>query len=166
MTDTIRPVSQSDLELICGHRERMFAASGRDRAALKPMTRAFRDWLCPRLADKSYSGWIIERDGRAIAGVGMMVIDWPPPPSHPTQHRRGYVLNMFVEPAHRRRGLGRRLMEMARAEASASGIDYVTLHTTRQGRPLYEGLGWTATAEMGLHLAPPLPVDESKAGKE
>ena len=65
---------------------------------------------------------------------------------------------MFVEPAHRRRGIGKRLMAMARAEAEALGIDYVTLHATRQGRALYEGLGWASTAEMGLHLTPPLAI--------
>ncbi|MCD6073673.1 MAG: family N-acetyltransferase [Rhodospirillales bacterium] len=165
MTDTIRPTSQADLELICEHRERMFAASGRDRAALKPMTEAFRDWLRPRLIDKSYFGWIIERDGRAIAGVGMMLVDRPPHPFHPMQDRRGYVLNMYVEPDHRRQGLAKRLMDMVHAEAGRLGLDYVTLHATRQGRPLYQGLDWLPSGEMGFHLAPPLSVDESKMGK-
>ncbi len=164
MPDRIRSVAPGDLDLICDHRERMFAAAGRERTSLKPMTDAFRDWLRPRLADKTYFGWIIERDGRAVAAVGMMVIEWPPHPSHLTQDRRGYVLNMYVEPDHRRRGLARRLMEMVRTEALALNLDYVTLHATRQGRPLYERLGWTPTAEMGLHLTPPLPIDDSKTG--
>jgi GNAT superfamily N-acetyltransferase len=166
MPDKIRSVAPGDLDTICEHRERMFAASGRDRQDLKPMTDAFRDWLRPRLADKSYFGWMIEYDGRIVAGVGMMMIDWPPHPSHLTQNRRGYVLNMFVEPDHRRRGLGRHLMAMVRAEAEAMEIGYVTLHATRQGRSLYERLGWTPTAEMGLHIAPPLPIDDSKTKKD
>jgi ribosomal protein S18 acetylase RimI-like enzyme len=161
MNDRLRSISPSDLNLICEHRERMFAESGRDRTSLKPMTDAFRDWLRPRLDDKSYFGWIIERDGRPAAAVGMMVIDWPPHPSHLKQERRGYVLNMYVEPDHRHRGLARRLMEMVRAEAQALELDYVTLHATRQGRPLYERLGWTPTAELGLHITPPLPIDVS-----
>jgi len=166
MSDRIRSIASGDLDLICEHRERMFAASGHDRDSLTPMTDAFRDWLRPRLADKTYFGWFIERDGCAVAAVGMMVIAWPPHPSHLTQDRRGYVLNMYVETDQRRRGLGRRLMEMVRAEAQALELDYVTLHATRQGKPLYERLGWTPTAEMGLHLTPPLPVDESKTGKD
>jgi len=160
MNERIRSVSPADLELICEHRERMFAESGRDRASLKPMTDAFREWLRPRLADRSYFGWIIEHDGKPVAGAGMMIIDWPPHPSHLTQSRRGYVLNVFVEPRHRRHRLATRLMELVHAEAKALELDYVVLHATRQGQPLYEANGWIETAEMGLHLTPPLAISK------
>jgi hypothetical protein len=83
MVATARPVAARDLELICEHRERMFAASGRTRESLQPMTAAFRQWLVPRLSDGSYFGWMLEDAGRVVAGLGMMVIDWPPHPSHP-----------------------------------------------------------------------------------
>jgi hypothetical protein len=54
MTITARPVAKHDLKLICEHRERMFAESGRTREALRPMTAAFEQWLSPRLEDGSY----------------------------------------------------------------------------------------------------------------
>jgi hypothetical protein len=41
MAITARPVGPSDLKLICEHRERMFAESGRTRESLRPMTTAF-----------------------------------------------------------------------------------------------------------------------------
>lgn len=41
MAITARPVAKHDLKLICEHRERMFAESGRTREALRPMTAAF-----------------------------------------------------------------------------------------------------------------------------
>jgi GNAT superfamily N-acetyltransferase len=113
MTITARPVAKHDLKLICEHRERMFAESGRTREALRPMTAAFEQWLSPRLADGSYFGWMLEDAGVVIAGLGMMVIDWPPHPSHPADHRRAYILNVFVEPEHRRKGLAKRLMALA-----------------------------------------------------
>jgi ribosomal protein S18 acetylase RimI-like enzyme len=81
-----------------------------------------------------------------------MVIDWPPHPAHPTQSRRGYVLNVYVEPSHRRLGLGRRLMELADAELAARGVSFVILHATEQGRRLYAELGWSATTEMSKVL--------------
>jgi ribosomal protein S18 acetylase RimI-like enzyme len=103
MTIIARPVGPHDLELICEHRERMFAESGRTRESLRPMTAAFGEWLAPRLSDGRYFGWMLEKAGDVIAGLGMMVIDWPPHPSHPADHRRAYILNVFVEPAYRRR---------------------------------------------------------------
>jgi GNAT superfamily N-acetyltransferase len=148
MTQTTRPVQLDDLDLVCRHREDMFASSGHNRDMLARMTAAFREWLRPKLADGSYFGWIVEEEGAAIAGIGMMVIDWPPHPSHPEDARRGYILNVFVEPAHRRKGLAKALMERADAEARQRGLAYLILHATKQGRPLYEQLGWSGTNEM------------------
>ena len=150
MAVTVRPVAKSDLDMICQHRERMFAESGRTRESLWPMTAAFAQWLTPRLGDGSYFGWMLEDAGLVVAGLGMMVIDWPPHPSHPADHRRAYILNVFVEPEHRRRGLAKRLMALAEEKARQLGLRYAILHSTRQGRPLYETLGWASTSEMSI----------------
>jgi GNAT superfamily N-acetyltransferase len=150
MAITARPVATHDLRLICEHRERMFAESGRTRESLRPMTAAFEQWLVPRLEDGSYFGWMLEEAGVVIAGLGMMVIDWPPHPSHPADHRRAYILNVFVGPEHWRRGLARRLMALAETRARELGVGYAILHSTRQGRALYESLGWGTTSEMAI----------------
>ncbi len=131
MAITARPVAKHDLNLICEHRERMFAESGRAREALRPMTSAFEQWLSPRLEDGSYFGWMLEDAGVVVAGLGMMVIDWPPHPSHPADHRRAYILNVFVEPEHRRKGLAKRLMVLAEERARELGVRYAILHSTR-----------------------------------
>jgi GNAT superfamily N-acetyltransferase len=133
MTTTARPVAEQDLKLICEHRERMFAESGRTRESLRLMTAAFEQWLLPRLRDGSYFGWMLEEADVVIAGLGMMIIDWPPHPSHPADHRRAYILNVFVEPEHRRKGLARRLMALAEERARELGVGYAILHSTRQG---------------------------------
>lgn len=148
----VRPVVPADLDLICRHRHEMFHASGRGADDLAPMDAAFRPWLAPRLERGDYFGWIIEADGAPVAGLGMMIIDWPPHPSHPTQGARGYILNVFVEPDQRGRGLAKQLMDLAVDEGRRRGLDYMILHATQMGRPLYERLGWAQTAEMSLSL--------------
>ncbi|WP_414087086.1 GNAT family N-acetyltransferase, partial [Herbaspirillum lusitanum] len=45
--------------------------------------------------------------------------DWPPHPSHPYQAKRGYVLNVYVVPAYRRRGIADLLMKMADSSISS-----------------------------------------------
>ena len=147
-----RTVKPDDLELICRHRHEMFKASGRSDAMVAPMTDAFRPWLARKLKSGDYFGWIALAEGAPVAGLGMMVLDWPPHPSHPEQDRRGYILNMFVEPAHRGRGVAKALMQMAMEEAKRRGLQYMVLHATAMGRPLYETLGWRQTTEMAIRV--------------
>ncbi|MGH6911232.1 MAG: GNAT family N-acetyltransferase [Phenylobacterium sp.] len=147
-----RPVTPADLDLVCRHRHEMFKASGRTDEALAPMSAAFRDWLKPRLASGDYFGWIAMEGAAPVAGLGMMVIDWPPHPSHPEQAARGYILNVFVEQERRGQGIAKALMERAMAEGRRRGLQYMILHATAQGRPMYEGLGWAQTSEMSISL--------------
>jgi GNAT superfamily N-acetyltransferase len=152
----LRAIAPSDLDLVCRHREAMFRASGRaDRSeeSLRAMTASFRVWLEPRLADGTYFGFVLEEDGTAVAGIGLMVIAWPPHPSHPREDRRGYVLNVYVEPTHRKQGIAHRLMALAEDEFRQRGVTFAFLHATAMGRPLYERLGWAATSEMSKPLA-------------
>jgi GNAT superfamily N-acetyltransferase len=144
----VRRVTPGDLWLVCRHREEMFRDAGTGDDALSMMTEHFRSWLRPRLEDGSYFGFVLIDDGEPIGGIGLMSIDWPPHPTHPTEARRGYVLNVFVEPSHRRRGLATRLIALAEAEFAERGIEFAVLHATEKGMPLYRGLGWDRTAEM------------------
>ena len=133
----------------------MFRASnapGRSDEILLMMTASFRIWIEPRLRDGSYFGYIAEQDGAAVGGIGLMIIDWPPHPSHPTEDKRGYVLNVFVEPSHRKRGLAKMLTGLGEAEIARRGVSFAILHATRMGRPLYEQIGWTQTAEMSKQV--------------
>ena len=155
---TTRPVRPDDLDLICRHREAMFRESnapGRSDDMLRTMTASFRTWLAPRLQDGSYFGTIVEADGKPVAGIGLMLIDWPPHPSHPSEEKRGYVLNVYVEPAHRGRGLAKMLMLEGEAELARRGASFAILHATRMGRPLYEKIGWVQTSEMSKSLIEP-----------
>jgi len=146
----MRPVGPRDLETIVRHRAGMFRESGCPEGDLAAMSAGFRPWLESRLADGTYFGWMIEADGEPVAGLGMMVLDWPPHLYHPADSRRAYVLNVFVEPEYRGKGLASELMREAVAEAERRGIVFMTLHASSQGQPLYEKLGWKQTSEMSF----------------
>lgn len=148
----VKALGIDDIELICRHREAMFRDAGRGDDVLRPMTENFRVWVGPRLLDGSYFGYAMLDAGVPVAGIGLMLIDWPPHPSHPTQDKRGYVLNVFVEPEYRKRGLAHELMDLAEAEFARRGVGYAILHATAKGRPLYQELGWKGTTEMAKAL--------------
>lgn len=148
----IRPLYPNDLDLICAHREAMFRESGRPAEVLEQMAGPFRAWLAPRLASGDYFGFALTDQGRAIAGIGLMLIDWPPHPAHPLQDKRGYVLNVYVDPGYRRRGVAHRLMQLADDAFAERKVSYIILHATAQATPLYAELGWVATSEMARAL--------------
>jgi GNAT superfamily N-acetyltransferase len=95
-----------------------------------------------------YLGWVVEDEGRVAASAGLLLIDWPPHPFHPTSDRRAYVLNVFVETEFRGRGLAHALLERCVAEARERGVGVVTLHASDAGRPIYEQMGFEPTSEM------------------
>lgn len=148
-----RTLLPSDLDLICRHRVAMFTDGGRRAPSdLAEMDRAFRLWLEPRLADGRYFGFMVEDGPNAIAGIGLMELDWPPHPSHQDDGRRGYVLNMFVEPPYRKQGIAQMLLDRTDQEFERRGLKYAILHTTSAGRSLYEQAGWQPTTEMSKLL--------------
>lgn len=149
---TLRRLEPGDREMVCRHREAMFLEAGGDAQNLRRMTQHFRPWLAPRLADGRYYGFVVLEGDAPAAAIGLMSIDWPPHPAHPEVDQRGYVLNVYVEPAYRRRGLASKLMRLGEAEFTRRGLGFAILHATEAGRPVYQALGWAGTAEMAKGL--------------
>jgi GNAT superfamily N-acetyltransferase len=154
----VRPATLIDIATIVSHRRSMFAAMGyADEAALDAMSSAFEPWLRRTMAAGEYLAWFaITPDNAVAAGLGLWLMDWPP-------HmigcgaRRGNILNIFVRPENRRRGIARELMRTALEWCHANGIDHVMLHSSVDGRHLYESLGFTPTNEMRLLLPSDTP---------
>lgn len=151
MLDT-RALTPADVDLVCYHRTAMFRDMGRGEQQIAAMIGPFRRWLKARLGDGAYFGFVVEDGGVPVAGLGLLINEWPPALTHPGSDRRGYILDVYVEPSHRRRGIARALVLEALAEFRRRDITYVALHASDSGRPLYASLGFTATAEMGVCL--------------
>ena len=146
----IRRALPSDAELLAHQRLRMFVdAEVHFTVEPETMAAAFVPWVRARLEDGTYAGWIAEEDDRAVGGAGLWVMDWPP---HflDAEPRRAYLLNFYVAPQARRRGLARAFLALAVDEAKARGIKVVTLHASKFGRPLYEQHGFKSSTEMML----------------
>jgi GNAT superfamily N-acetyltransferase len=147
-----RLATVADAELVARQRRSMFVDAGQaDDADLQAMMDNFLDWVRPRLSDGSYVGWIVEEDGRAVAGAGMWIIDFPPHWMH-AEPVRAYLLNFYVDPEFRGRGLAYKLLTTAVEDARRRGIKVVSLHASKFGKPLYERNGFEPTNEMILRL--------------
>jgi ribosomal protein S18 acetylase RimI-like enzyme len=76
-----------------------------------------------------------------------------PPAASNLSGKEGYVLNMWTDPAHRRRGIGAAVLREIVAHARAARIGRLRLHATDAGRRLYEQFGFNGSStEMVMSL--------------
>ena len=149
-TPQTRRATVADAEAIAEQRRRMFVDVGvGDEANMPPMVERFVPWVRAKLEDGSYVGWLTEQDSRLVAGAGLWVMEWPPHYLDPEPHR-AYLLNFYVAPEMRGRGLARTLLALTVDEAKARGIKVVALHASKFGKPIYEQNGFSMSNEMML----------------
>lgn len=149
MAETRRATIE-DAEAIGRQRLLMFVDAGLgDEAGLASMIAKFVTWVQPKLTDGSYIAWLVEEEQRLVAGAGLWVMDFPPN-VRDEEPRRAYLLNFYVAPEMRHKGLARDLLKLAVDEAKARGIKVVTLHASKFGKPLYEQNGFRMSNEMML----------------
>lgn len=117
-----------------------------------PLEASAQDQLAPLIDSGEYFGWVMEEGegGPIVSGVGVFLRRLLPRGRELGLRQEAYVLNVFTEPAHRHRGLSRRLLGELIAWSRAHGVSRVTLHASDAGRPLYAGLGFIPTNEMRL----------------
>jgi len=148
----LRPATLGDADVLVRHRLSMFADMGvsYDEAGLDA---AFRAWLAHTMPAGVYRAWLVETaTGEVAAGGGITVIAWPPGPHYPGD-RLAFVYNMYTEPAHRRRGLARRLMDAIHTWCRGNGVTSVALTASRDGQRLYASLGYVESPAPMMFLA-------------
>ncbi len=150
---SIRRATVGDAAIITHHRRSMFADMGeRDMKKLDAMSASFKDWVTKRLACGEYLGWlVVNEQGAVVAGAGLWLLAWAPTPGDQAG-QRGYIFNVYTQPAYRRRGLARRMMQTILDYCRENKMNVVALHASDQGRSLYESLGFKPTNEMRLWL--------------
>lgn len=150
MNATLRPSTPVDLEIHIAHRLAMFrdmemgTEEGRNR-----MAEAFRPQLRNWLHTGQCRGFLLEDQGRPVAGVLMLMKESLPSPVTPLAVR-GYLFNVYTEPSHRRRGFATRLTDAALELARNLGLEIVELHASLEAEPMYQRQGFVPTSEMRL----------------
>ncbi len=150
---TIRTATVSDVDTVVHHRCEMYRSMGyADEQALEHVVDNCRPFFQSALADGSYRAWMaVIAGGKIVGGGGVGLIPWPGNPRDP-RCRRAIILNMYVEPEFRRRGIARALMQTMIDWCRAEGLVTVDLHASDEGRLLYESMGFKPTNEMRLSL--------------
>ena len=141
---TVRDATPADIPAIVRHRLRMFEDMG-VAMDTQAVSAAFSAWLDVHLPAGTYRAWLVEHQGLVVAGGGIVALPWPPGPRE-LSGRLPIVYNIYTEPAHRRRGLARAIMQTIHAWCLQAGYGTVGLAASDEGRALYESLGYREPA--------------------
>jgi len=106
-----------------------YLAEEKARVGILGIPDDFPETYVPRLIQKvrSEHGTILvaEVDGRPAGYVAMLPKD--PQPWDQTRSRTAMLMELFVAPEHRRRGVARRLFDEIEARSAAQGFEWITL---------------------------------------
>ena len=154
----VRRATDNDLYALADHRVAMFRdMRAVDEAAEPALLQAAAQDLSDVIASGEYIAWVAHPIGQpqvVIAGAGVQLRRLLPRPddggTRVVRGREGIVLNMYVEPDYRRRGIARQLMNaiIAWAREGEGRVARLVLHASEDGRHLYSTMGFVATNEM------------------
>jgi GNAT superfamily N-acetyltransferase len=121
------------------------------------LVRATEAYLRQAVPRGDYLAWVAENAGPLpviIGGAGVQLRPILPRPGigggELELGPEAIVLNVYVEPTWRRRGVAERLMRAVLDTLAARSISRIVLHASDDGRRLYERLGFQPTNEMQL----------------
>ena len=146
----VRTATLADADVLVRHRIDMFTDMGIPLDAAVLAT-SFREWLTQMMPVGTYRAWLIESAGEVVAGGGVTVLPWPPGPRY-MGDRLAFVYNVYTEPAHRRRGLARLVMDAIHTWCREAGITSVALNASHDGLPMYEKMGYVQTPSPMMFL--------------
>lgn len=90
-------------------------------------------------------------DGDRFVGAGGVSFYRVMPTVHNVTGKRAYIMNMYVRPEYRRRGIATAILRRLVDAARMWGAGQITLEATEAGRPLYARFGFVPAAhEMEL----------------
>ena len=149
---TIREATLTDIPEILRQRRGMYLDMNyKDDDILEGMVRATAPYLAKAMADRSFRSWLACENDRVGRRRRSRYSPWPAHP-YDLECRRATILNVYTDPAYRRRGMARALMQTMIEWCRREGFARVTLHASDDGRHLYESMGFEASNEMRLNL--------------
>jgi GNAT superfamily N-acetyltransferase len=148
----IRAATPADISEILRQRRAMYEDMDyHDSDKLSAMDSVSAGYLAKAMAEGSFRAWLASADDRVVAGGAIIISPWLAHP-YDLECRRATILNVYTDRDSRRRGIARQLLQTMIAWCRQEGFARVDLHASKDGRHLYESLGFEPSNEMRLKL--------------
>ena len=81
-------------------------------------------------------------DEKCFVGAGGVSFFQVMPTYHNPSGNKAYIMNMYTNPAYRRKGIATKTLDLLVNDIRNKGITAISLEATDMGRPLYEKYGF------------------------
>jgi len=95
--------------------------------------------------------YLIRENDKVVACAFLLVVEKPSSPMF-LSGKTGSVLNVYTNPAYRRRGYAKRIMEKLLSDAISLNLSVVELKATADGYHLYKSVGFTEDTSGYRHM--------------
>ena len=99
------------------------------------------DYYKRALCDDTHIAYLVF-DGERFVGCGGVSFFQVMPTYHNVSGKKAYIMNIYTEPAYRRRGIAYKILDLLVSDVRSKGITSISLEATEAGRPLYEKYGF------------------------
>lgn len=140
---TYRRAAMEDIPLLVRCRiDLLHSAIGEgDPARWEYVKEQLADYYRQALPQEAHIAYLAYDGGRCVGTGGVCFYRVLPTYVKPTG-QKAYIINMYTDPAYRRRGIATEILDKLVKAALEKGARYISLEATTMGRPLYEKYGF------------------------
>lgn len=139
-----KKASLSDLEILVSTRVNVLRSANQlDLSVdMKVVEKSSRLYYQEALASDNHTAFLVYNADDNVIGASAVSYYQVMPTYHNPSGKKAYIMNMYVAPEHRRKGIATKLLDLLIADSKERGIDHITLEATQIGRKLYENYGF------------------------
>jgi GNAT superfamily N-acetyltransferase len=140
---------KGDVNLLAEHRKRMWLEIHPEyEREVRATGEGTRKWIGDQLSKGSLVGLVVRTADDKVVGSGCIWLREEQP--RPTSMRFvvPYLMSMYTVKRFRRRGVASLIVKEALKWCRANNFDRIVLHASKEGREVYEGLGFEPSNEM------------------
>ena len=140
----IRLAEISDVNTLVEFRKQQLIDEG-DKPSIN-IDKELNDYFTSSFSDDKSIIWIAVEQGIPVATGGLYFFRFPPGYSNPTGER-AYVHSMYTKEQYRGKGIASKILNAMVVEVKKRGSRILFLQASKDGRPVYEKIGFAQSED-------------------
>ena len=144
----LRQANLQDLEALIQLRLELLQEAGKIKgnSDIANLAEATRKYLGEKMPSDEFLAWVAEVDSQIVATSDLVFFQRPPYNGN-LSGLEAYILNVYTIPQWRGQGIATALLKQIISFVRATEAKRLWLHTTEDGKRIYEKLGFVSTSK-------------------